>query len=114
MPENPYKQILRDYYKYRIGKNDRFTFPENSVLANIIIFLMKLNGHDQINKMLITKNIPNRQIAFLLYGAYLGFANMPKTFTNIVFDSVNTELFSYLDNYLFNNYLNQKLWIFIH
>jgi len=109
LPENLNKQILRDYYKYRMGKNDNFTFPENSVLANIIIFLMKLNGHDQINKMLITKNISNRQIAFLLYGAYLGFANMPKTFTNIVFDSDNIELFNYLDNYLFNNYLNLKL-----
>jgi len=109
LPENSFKQILRDYYRYRIGKNDSFTFPDNSVLANVIVFLMKLNGHDQINKMLITKNIPNRQIAFLLYGAYLGFANMPKTFTNIVFDSDNTELFSYLDNYLFNNFLIQKL-----
>jgi hypothetical protein len=109
LPENPDKQTLRDYYKYRIGKNDSFTFPNNSVMASIIIFLMKLNGHDQINKMLVAKNIHNRQIAFLLYGAYLGFANMPKTFTNIVFDSDNTELFSCIDNYLFNNYINLKL-----
>jgi len=109
LPENSFKQTLRDYYKYRIGKNDSFNFPENSVLANIIVFLMKLNGHDQINKMLVTKNIHNRQISFLLYGAYLGFANMPKTFTNIVFDSDNTELFNYIDNFLFNNCINQKL-----
>lgn len=109
LPENSDKQTLRDYYKYRIGKNDSFTFPNNSVIASIIIFLMKLNGHEQINKMLVAKNIHNRQIAFLLYGAYLGFANMPKTFTNIVFDSDNTDLFSYIDNYLFINYINQKL-----
>ena len=109
LPENSYKQTLRDYYKYRIGKNDFFDFPDNFVMANIITFLMKLNGHDQINKMLVAKNIHKRQIAFLLYGAYLGFSNMPKTFTNIVFDSENSELFSYIDNYLFNNYINQKL-----
>jgi hypothetical protein len=109
LPENLDKQALRDYYKYRIGKNDSFTFPNNSVMASIIIFLMKLNGHDQINKMLVAKNIHNRQFAFLLFGAYLGFANMPKTFTNIVFDSDNLELFSYIDNYLFNNYINLKL-----
>lgn len=109
LPESVFKQTLRDYYKYRIGKNDTFNFPENPVMANILVFLMKLNGHDQINKMLVAKNIHNRQIAFLLYGAYLGFANMPKTFTNIIFDSDNTELFSYIDNYLFNNYINQKL-----
>jgi hypothetical protein len=109
LPENSFKQTLRDYYKYRIGKNDNFNFPVNSVMANIIVFLMKINGHDQINKMLVTKNTPNRQIAFLLYGAYLGFANLPKTFTNIVFDSDNTELLNYIDNYFFNNYINIKL-----
>jgi hypothetical protein len=109
LPENSDKQTLRAYYKYRKGTNDSFTFPENSVIANIIVFLMKLNGHDQINKMLVSKHIHNRQIAFLLYGAYLGFANMPKTFTNIVFDSENTELFSYIDDYLFNNYINLNL-----
>ncbi len=109
LPENSFKQTLRDYYKYRIGKNDSFNFPENLVMANIIVFLMKLNGHDQINKMLVAKNIQNRQISFLLYGAYLGFANMPKTFTNIVFDGDNTQLLSYIDNHLFNNYLNKRL-----
>lgn len=109
LPENSHKKTLRDYYKYRIGKNDSFAFPENSVMANIIIFLLKLNGHDQINKMLVAKNIQNRQISFLLYGAYLGFANMPKTFTNIVFDSENSELFNYIDNHLFSNYINQRL-----
>lgn len=109
LPKSGFKQTLRDYYKYRIGKNDTFNFPENPVMANILVFLIKLNGHDQINKMLVAKNIHNRQIAFLLYGAYIGFANMPKTFTNIVFDSDNTVLFSYIDNHLFNNYINQKL-----
>jgi hypothetical protein len=109
LPENSNKQTLRDYYKYRIGKNDSFNFPENSVMANIIIFLMKLNGHDQINKMLIAKNIHNRQVSFLLYGAYLGFANLPKTFTNVVFDSDNSELFNYIDNHLFKNYINHNI-----
>jgi hypothetical protein len=109
LPENSDKETLRDYYKYRIGKNDSFTFPNNSAMASIIILFMKLSGHDQINKMLVSKNIHNRQIAFLLYGAYLGFSNMPKTFTNIVFDSDNTELFNYIDNYLFQNFINQKL-----
>jgi hypothetical protein len=105
LPESVDKQTLRDYYLYRVGKNDKFKFPENQVLANLIVFLMKLGGHEQINKMLIAKNIPNKQIAFLLYGAYVGFANMPKTFTNIILDSTNLELFNYIDNYLFNRCL---------
>lgn len=109
LPESFNKQTLRDYFNYRIGKNDSFDFPDDFVMANIIVFLMKLNGHDQINKMLIAKNVNYRQISFMLYGAYLGFANLPKTFTNIIFDSENSELLDYVDNYLFVNYINQKI-----
>ena len=104
LPESAEKQILRDYYLYRVGKNDNFNFPENQVLANLIVFLMKLGGHEQINKMLVAKNIPNKQIAFLLYGAYVGFANMPKTFTSVIFDSNNFEMYDYIDNYLREKY----------
>jgi hypothetical protein len=69
---------------------------------------MKLQGHDQINKMLVTKGIQHKQIAFTLYGAYIGFANMPKTFTNLIFDGENNKLQDLIDNYLFNNYLQTK------
>lgn len=37
-----------------------------------------------------------------------GVTGSGKTNTNIIFDSDNTELFSYIDNYLFNNYINHK------
>ncbi|MDL2314697.1 hypothetical protein LJC16_00375 [Bacteroidales bacterium OttesenSCG-928-C19] len=104
LPENAEKQTLRNYYLYRVGSNDSFKFPENQVLANLIVFLMKHGGHEQINKMLIAKNISNRQIAFLFYGAYIGFANMPKTFTNVIFDSDNFELLNYIDDCLTKKY----------
>ncbi|KAA6324860.1 hypothetical protein EZS27_025860 [termite gut metagenome] len=103
--ESSEKQVLREYYMYRIAKTDVFNFPENQVLANLIVFLMKLQGYDQINKMLVSKNIAHKQLAFMFYGAYVGFANMPKTFTNIIFDSNNEKMFEYIDNYLFSNYL---------
>lgn len=99
------KNTLRDYYTYRIAKSDNFTFPTNAVLANLIVFFMKLQGHDQINKMLITKGIQYKQIAFMLYGAYAGFANFPKTFTNLIFDSDNQKLQDYIDDNLYINYL---------
>ncbi|GHV09740.1 hypothetical protein FACS1894162_1000 [Bacteroidia bacterium] len=108
LPDCQEKDILREYYKYRKAETDTFNFPENQVLANLIVFLMKLQGHEQINKMLVAKHVTHKQIAFMFYGAYVGFANMPKTFTNIIFESNNENLFEYIDNYLFNNYLNNK------
>lgn len=105
LPDCQEKNVLREYYRYRKGETDIFDFPENFTLANLIAFFMKINGHEQINKMVVTKNILHKQLAFMFYGAYVGFANMPKTFTNIIFDSNNSELFDYLDNYLFHNSL---------
>lgn len=100
LEETDAKKALREYYIYRIGKSDSYSFPNNKALANLIAFLMKANGHDQINKLLITKGVTNKELAFLFYGTYVGFANMPKTFTNIIFDSDNNELFDYIDNQL--------------
>jgi hypothetical protein len=107
LPDSADKDTLRKYYKYRKAETDAFEFPTNTILANLIVFFMKLQGHDQINKMLINKGIAHKEIAFLLYGAYTGFANMPKTFTNLIFDSNNVNLMNYIDNYLFDNYIKQ-------
>ncbi len=105
LSDSYFKDTLRDYYAYRTAKLDNFTFPTNYTLANLIVFFMKVQGHDQINKILITKCIKHKQIAFMLYGAYTGFANFPKTFTNLIFDSDNQKLQNHIDNYLFNNFL---------
>ena len=105
LPDCDFKNTLRDYYAYRTAKSDNFAFPKNDILASIIVFFMKMQGHDQINKMLITKGIKHKQIAFMLYGAYTGFANLPKTFTNLIFDSENQKLRNFIDDYLINNCL---------
>jgi hypothetical protein len=105
LPDSDFKNTLRDYYAYRTAKSENFEFPKNDILANIIVFFMKLQGHDQINKMLITKSIQHKQIAFILYGAYTGFANLPKTFTSLIFEGENQLLRYSIDDYMFNNYL---------
>lgn len=108
LPDSDFKNTLREYYSYRTAKSDNFVFPENDILASIIIFLMKLQGHDQINKMLISKGVKNKNVAFMLYGAYTGFANLPKTFTNLIFDSENNKLQYFIDNYLFTTIIKSK------
>jgi hypothetical protein len=109
LPDSDFKNTLRDYYAYRTAKSDNFAFPQNDILANIIVFFMKLQGHDQINKMLIRKGIHYKQIAFMLYGAYTGFANLPKTFSNLIFESVNHKLQYFIDDYLFDTLIKSKL-----
>ncbi len=101
LPEGKSRQILQQYYLYRINEKDTFEFPEDGIIRVIIVFLMKTNGFDQMNKMLVNKNIDRKDIAYLLWGAFIGFANLPKTFTNIIFESNNNALFEHIDNYLF-------------
>lgn len=108
LPDSDFKNTLREYYSYRTAKSENFVFPENDILASTIIFLMKMQGHDQINKMLIAKSVKNKKVAFMLYGAYTGFANLPKTFTNLIFDSENHKLQYFIDNYLFNALIKSK------
>jgi len=108
LPDSNFKNTLREYYSYRIAKSDNFEFPGNDILASTIVFLMKLQGHDQINKMLITKGVKHKQIAFMLYGAYTGFANLPKTFTNLILDNENHKLQYFIDNYLFTTLIKSK------
>ena len=40
-----------------------------------------------------------------MWAAFIGFANLPKTFTDIVLDSKDDELMEYIDEYLFDTYL---------
>lgn len=108
LPDSDFKNTLRNYYSYRTAKSDNFVFPENDILVSTIVFLMKLQGHDHINKMLIAKGVKHKQIAFMLYGAYTGFANLPKTFTNLIFDSENYKLQYFIDNYLFTTLIKSK------
>ena len=100
------KQTLRDYYKFRKGESVDYMFPDNNVLASLLIFIMKLNGPDQITKMLIKRNIHHKELALMFYGAFVGFANMPKTFTNVIFDSGNQKLFDLIDEFLFDEIIN--------
>ena len=95
--------IIHDnYYKFRKVEPVDFTFPTDDLMASLLIFIMKLNGPDQITKMLIRKNIKHKELALMFYGAFVGFANMPKTFTNIIFNSDNQELFDLIDAFIFD------------
>lgn len=105
MIESDEKKSLRDYYLYRTANSEDYKFPMNDVLANIIVFFMKVNGHDQINKMLISKSINHQQLAFMLYGAYTGFANLPKTFTKQIFENECSTLQVQIDNYIFSRFI---------
>lgn len=79
---------LREYWKYKNQKAIRFDIPENMpVLQAIMAFYIKPYGFEQIERFMLNKKYSQKAHAFMLWGAFCGFADLPKTFTNIIYEN---------------------------
>ena len=82
---------LREYWKYKNQKTMRFDIPGNMpVLQAIMAFYIKPYGFEQIERFMLNKKYSLKAHAFMLWGASRGFADLPKTFTNIIYENKNT------------------------
>lgn len=92
---------LREYWSYKNQRVDSFNIPEGmSVLQSIMSFFVKPLGFDQIERYMMIKKFSSKAYAFMLWGAWIGFADMPKTFTNVLYQDDNI-------NYLIDNKLEE-------
>ena len=102
--ENSGKMILntlREYWSYKNQRIDSFNIPEGMpVLQSIMSFFVKPLGFDQIERYMMIKKFSSKAYAFMLWGAWIGFADMPKTFTNVLYQDDNI-------NYLIDNKLEE-------
>lgn len=100
--ENSGKMILntlREYWLYKNQRVDSFNIPEGMpVLQSIMSFFVKPLGFDQIERYMMIKKFSSKAYAFMLWGAWIGFADMPKTFTNVLYQNDNIN--SIIDNKL--------------
>ena len=92
---------LRDYLKYKHGTSEAFDFPEkNQVLQNIFAFMLRPNGFESMEKLLNEKGISPNYYATTIWASLIGFAEMPKTFTEVVYTGALEEHFRELDQQL--------------
>lgn len=88
---------LREYWSYKNQRVDSFNIPEGMpVLQSIMSFFVKPLGFDQIERYMMIKKFSSKAYAFMLWGAWIGFADMPKTFTNVLY--LNDDINSLIDN----------------
>lgn len=83
---------LREYWSYKNQRVDSFNIPEDMpVFQSIMSFFVKPLGFDQIERYMTIKKFSSKAYAFMLWGAWIGFADMPKTFTNVLYqdDDIN-------------------------
>lgn len=93
---------LRTFWMYKNQKTDSFDIPDNLPLIQAIMsFLIKPRGFDQIDRFMLNRGYQLKQYAYMLWGAIVGYAAIPKTLTNIINDNVKDDI---LDNYLSSIY----------
>ena len=96
---------LRSFWAYKNQRTDEFSIPNDTpVLQSIMAFFIKPLGFEQIERYMLMKNFQQKSYAFMLWGAWVGFADMPKTFTNVLYQ--NEEANSLTEN-LFESILKE-------
>jgi hypothetical protein len=84
---------LREYWLYKNQRVDHFSIPEGMpIFQSVMSFFVKPLGFDQMERYMMIKKYPNKAYAFMLWGAWVGFADMPKTFTNVIYQNNNITL----------------------
>lgn len=94
---------LRSFWNYKNNRSTTFDFPERMpILNSIMAFLIKPLGFDQMERFMLNKGIQNYQFGFMLLGASIGYAAIPKTFTRQLYEE--EKKYHTMDEYLFSVY----------
>lgn len=95
---------LREFWKYKNNKAQSFSIPDSMPIFNSIMsFFVKPFGFDQIERYMMNKHYSQKQYAFTLWCACKGYADLPKTFTNVLYESDSSKD---VDKFLFMNFLS--------
>jgi hypothetical protein len=88
-------QVIKDQ------KEDTFEIPTDlPILQAIMAFYIKAQGFDQIERFMLIRKYQHKEFAFMLWGAFVGFAAIPKTFTKIIYENTNQSINDHIDTYL--------------
>lgn len=99
-------KALRSFWKYRKNVAMTFDVPNDMpVFGSMMAFFVKPDGFDQIERYMQIMHIGNKQYGFMLWGAAMGYAAFPKTFTRILYNK--EESYQEMDDFLFS--LHKKI-----
>ncbi|MBQ7238282.1 MAG: lantibiotic ABC transporter [Bacteroidales bacterium] len=91
---------LRTFWLYKNQKTEQLLLPDDDmpILQSTLSFFVKPLGFEQIERYMLLKKFSHKAYAFMLWGAWIGFADMPKTFTNVLYQ--NDDVTRLIDNKL--------------
>ena len=80
--------VLRQYWLYKNQKADTFEIPSDMpILQAIMSFYIKSQGFEQIERLMLNRKYQYKEFAFMLWGAFIGYAAIPKTFTSVLYQN---------------------------
>ena len=97
--------MLRQYWLYKSQKADTFEIPDDMpILQAIMSFYIKAQGFEQIERFMLNRKYQCKEYAFMLWGAFVGFAAIPKTFTSVLYQNevADNEIDTFIIQYLLN------------
>ena len=68
------------------------------VFGSTMAFFVKPLGSEQLDRYMLNKHFAQKKFGFMLWGACVGYAGLPKTFTNALYE--DSELTSQTDLFL--------------
>lgn len=91
---------LRTFWQYKNQKSEQLLFPEDDlpIFQSTFSFFVKPLSFEQIERYMLQKKFSHKAFAFMLWGAWIGFADIPKTFTNVLYQ--NDDVTRLIDNRL--------------
>ncbi len=91
---------LRTFWQYKNQQSEQLLIPEGDmpVFQSIFSFFVKPLSFEQIERYMLLKKFSHKAYAFMLWGAWVGFADIPKTFTNVLYQ--NDDVTHLIDNKL--------------
>ncbi len=101
-------KYLREFWLYKHQQAEQFEVPKEDIpiFQSIFAFFIKPLGFEQIERYMLLKKFSQKAYAFMLWAAWVGFADIPKTFTNILYS--DEKVTAIVDDYLLN-LLNKEL-----
>lgn len=104
---NQINEVLDSLLQYRMTRKGKIIFPEDQiVLRSFVGLVMKPYSAEELIKFHQSKGFNDPHIIYPMWGAFVGFADMPKTFTNSVLQDADNPMIDQIDDYLFSNFLN--------
>lgn len=99
---------LQTYWKYKNNRVAGFEIPCSlPIFSSIMAFFVKPFGFDQMERFMQNRGINYKQYGFMLWGGAIGYASLPKTFTNLLYS--NDNIYKRMDDFLFSLHRNIEL-----